>query len=176
MTRFASQMSTIAFASFVTFAVAAVPGCDPARAATTTITSVTVVPAKVVVMATPTRWVAMRWAKTQAGKPYVYGATGPRSYDCSGLVMTAYRHAGRHLPHNTEAMLGSGKLIRVSKSSVRWGDLAFFGTGHVELWGHWLNKAKTRGVTFGAHHSGTVLSARSFNSAYYGPTAYYRVR
>ena len=90
--------------------------------------------------------------------------------------MRAYQHVGKNLPHNTSAMLGSGRLVRVSKSQVRWGDLVFFGTGHVELWGHWTNRAHTRGVTFGAHHSGTRISYRSFNSAYYGPTAFYRVR
>lgn len=118
----------------------------------------------------------MRWAKTQAGKWYRYGGSGPSTYDCSGLVMRAYQRVGVNLPRTTGGMLGSSKLVRVSKSNVRWGDLVFFGRGHVELWGHWTNRAKTRGVTFGAHHSGTRISYRSFNSAYYGPTGFYRVR
>lgn len=174
MTSSVLKMSTIALATSVSLAVFTIPGSDTARAATPAIvTTVTVVPAKAVAQKSGT---AMRWAKTQAGKPYVWGADGPGSYDCSGLVMAAYHHAGKSLPHNTGAMLGSGKLTRVSKADVRWGDLVFFGSGHVELWGHWTNKAKTKGVTFGAHKSGTRISYRSFNSAYYGPTAFYRVK
>lgn len=167
------QMFTIVLAASVSFAVITVPGSDTALAATPASISTTVMPAKAV--ASVTRWTAMRWAKTQAGKPYVYGADGPGSYDCSGLVMAAYHHAGKYLPHNTQAMIASGRLVRVSRSSVRWGDLAFFGTGHVELWGHWTNKAKTRGITFGAHHSGTVLSYRLFGPGW-SPTAFYHVK
>jgi cell wall-associated NlpC family hydrolase len=174
MTRFALKVFTIALASFTTFSALTVPASDTARAATPALVStVTVVPAQI---SASKRWTAMRWAKTQAGKPYFYGGVGPNSYDCSGLIMKAYQKVGKSLPHNTGAMLASGKLMRVSKTTVRWGDLVFFGSGHVELWGHWTNKAKTRGVTFGAHKSGTVISYRSFNSAYYGPTGYYRVK
>lgn len=173
MTRLALKVFTIALASFTSFSAFTAPGSDTARAAAPALVStVTVVPAKAVAQKSHT---AMRWAKTQAGKPYVYGADGPSSYDCSGLVMRAYQKAGKSLPHNTGAMLASGKLTRVSKSSVRWGDLVFFGTGHVELWGHWTNKAKTRGVTFGAHHSGTDISYRPFGPGYQ-PTAFYHVR
>ena len=131
-------------------------------------------------VATPKRHAAFRWAKTQAGKPYCSpgGNSGTRvqsCYDCSGLVGMAYRKAGISISGGTSNFLSSGKLRRVSKSQVRWGDLVFFGSGHVELWGHWTNSAKTRGVTFGAHKSGTVAGYRNFNAAYYGPTAYYRV-
>lgn len=137
-------------------------------------------PASIVKVATPKRHLAFRWAKTQAGKPYCSpgGNSGTRvqsCYDCSGLVGMAYRKAGISISGGTANFLGSGKLRRVTKSQVRWGDLVFFGSGHVELWGHWTNKAKTRGVTFGAHKSGTVAGYRKFNAAYYGPTAFYRV-
>ncbi len=172
MTRFAFKMSMLALAGFTSFSALNVPGSDTARAATRpTSIVVTVLPAKA---AAPVRWRAMHYALSQAGKPYVYGADGPGSYDCSGLVMVAYHHAGRSLPHNTGAMLGSGKLTRISRSQVRWGDLAFFGTGHVELFAHWTNKAHTRGVTFGAHHSGTRIGYRFFSPGW-SPTAFYRV-
>src|SRR5215468_5967502 len=57
----------------------------------------------------PRRLRAYRWAARQAGHPYVYGGTGP-GFDCSGLVMMAYRHAGVHLPRTTGGMLASSLL------------------------------------------------------------------
>jgi cell wall-associated NlpC family hydrolase len=110
---------------------------------------------------------AAHWAATQAGKPYVYGGIGPWGYDCSGLVYTAYRRYGFALPRTTYSMLGSWHLYRVYHP-VR-GDLAFYGSGHVEiLTGTW-------GVTFGMLHSGTVAGYHRWN-AYWHPTAFYRVR
>src|SRR5215467_10101735 len=66
---------------------------------------------------------AYEWATTQAGHPYVWGGTGP-GYDCSGLVMMSYRHAGINLPRTTYAMLASPLLVRVWRP--RMGDLAFY--------------------------------------------------
>ncbi|HEX7993437.1 MAG TPA: NlpC/P60 family protein [Streptosporangiaceae bacterium] len=108
---------------------------------------------------------AYRWAARQKGHPYVYGGTGP-GFDCSGLVMEAYRHAGIRLPRTTSGMLASRKLVRVIHP--RMGDLAFYGTGHVELFRRW-------GYTFGAHDSGTRVGLIHYG---YGwrPTAFYRVR
>src|SRR5215813_7761853 len=60
----------------------------------------------------PVRLRAYWWALSKKGHPYVYGGTGP-GYDCSGLVMMAYRHAGIHLPRTTYGMLASSLLIRV---------------------------------------------------------------
>lgn len=113
----------------------------------------------------PRRLRAYRWAARQKGHPYVYGGTGP-GFDCSGLVMEAYRHAGIRLPRTTFGMLASHKLIRVRHP--RMGDLAFYGSGHVELFRRW-------GYTFGAHDSGTRVSLVHYG---YGwkPTAYFRVR
>jgi cell wall-associated NlpC family hydrolase len=113
----------------------------------------------------PRRLRAYRWAARQKGHPYVYGGTGP-GFDCSGLVMEAYWHAGIRLPRTTYGMLASRKLIRVRHP--RMGDLAFYGTGHVELFRRW-------GYTFGAHDSGTRVSLVHYG---YGwkPTAFYRIR
>lgn len=112
---------------------------------------------------------ALNWALSQRGKPYVYGASGPGSYDCSGLVMRAYQHAGISLPRTTGGMLGSSKLRRTSHP-VR-GDLAFFGSGHVELY---TSGGMSAGVSFGAHHSGTTVGYRSYSS-YYHPSGFYHV-
>ena len=113
----------------------------------------------------PRRLRAYRWAARQKGHPYVYGGTGP-GFDCSGLVMEAYRHAGISLPRTTYGMLASRKLIRVRHP--RMGDLAFYGTGHVELFRRW-------GYTFGAHDSGTRVSLVHYGHGW-KPTAFYRIR
>src|SRR5271167_1644729 len=73
------------------------------------------------------------FAMRQHGKPYMWGGTGPSGFDCSGLVYAAYRAAGIMLPRTTYEMLDSWRLVRISKSHARPGDLAFFGDGHVEL-------------------------------------------
>ena len=113
----------------------------------------------------PARLRAYRWAARQKGHPYVYGGTGP-GFDCSGLVMEAYRHAGIRLPRTTEQMLASRKLVRIRHP--RMGDLAFYGSGHVELFRRW-------GYTFGAHDYGTRVGLVHYG---YGwkPSAFYRVR
>lgn len=121
---------------------------------------------------TPKRWTAMRWAETQAGKHYVYGAAGPSSYDCSGLVMRAYQHAGISLPHNTGSMLSSGKLVRTSHP--HWGDLAFFGSGHVELFDYWIRGGFE---SFGAHSSAhPIIGWRANHRPYYTYVRYYTVK
>jgi cell wall-associated NlpC family hydrolase len=108
------------------------------------------------------------WALKQHGKPYTWGGTGPSGFDCSGLVYAAYRARGIILPRTTYEMLGNWRLIRISKSQAKRGDLAFFGTGHVELyaWGD---------LTFGAAHTGTLVSYHRMN-AYWHPTMYFRLR
>ena len=112
------------------------------------------------------RAAVVNWAVTQRGKPYVYGAIGPNGYDCSGLVWTAYRRIRLTLPRTTYGMLGSWHLYRVS--SPRRGDLAFYGSGHVELYAH-------GNLTFGAHNAGTIVGWIAFGP-WWHPTAYYRVR
>ncbi len=80
------------------------------------------------------RTLVWRYALRQKGKPYIYGDDGPAGFDCSGLVYAAYRAAGIALPRTTYGMVGSWRLVRVSKSRAQRGDLAFFGTGHVEIY------------------------------------------
>lgn len=71
---------------------------------------------------------ALRVAAAQIGDPYVYGASGPNAFDCSGLTSYAYRVAdGKHLPHNSGAQQGSTR--RVSAAQARPGDLVFFHDG-----------------------------------------------
>ena len=80
------------------------------------------------------REAAYVWAYHHAaGHWYCWGGAGPSCYDCSGVVMAAYAREGIHFGRSTTAMLGSGRLIRETARQARRGDLAFYGTGHVEF-------------------------------------------
>ncbi|HUK70240.1 MAG TPA: NlpC/P60 family protein [Streptosporangiaceae bacterium] len=115
----------------------------------------------------PLRYSAYEYALQQYGKWYCWGGTGPSCYDCSGLVYAAYQHVHISLGRTTYDMLSSGLLTRISYAEARRGDLAFFGTGHVEL----FDRAN---ITFGAHDSGRRIGW-AWPNAYWYPTAYYRV-
>jgi cell wall-associated NlpC family hydrolase len=69
---------------------------------------------------------ALHDAESQIGKPYQWGAAGPNSYDCSGLVMWAYDQVGVHLDHFTGDQWNEG--AHVSRADLRPGDLVFFAT------------------------------------------------
>ena len=69
---------------------------------------------------------AVSLALAQIGKPYVWGASGPNSFDCSGLILYAWRAAGRSLPHSSRALYAS--TTRVSVNQIRVGDLVFYGS------------------------------------------------
>ncbi|NEA99888.1 C40 family peptidase [Streptomyces sp. SID13726] len=77
---------------------------------------------------------AVSYAYSKLGSPYVWGATGPNAFDCSGLIQAAYRSAGVSLPRTTYAQIDAGR--RVSRSELRPGDLVFFysGISHVGLY------------------------------------------
>jgi cell wall-associated NlpC family hydrolase len=67
---------------------------------------------------------AVQAALSQLGDPYVWGADGPSSYDCSGLMMYAWGKAGVSLSHSSKAQASEGR--RVSKSQLMPGDLVFY--------------------------------------------------
>ncbi|MER5459271.1 NlpC/P60 family protein [Streptomyces sp. NPDC002668] len=77
---------------------------------------------------------AVAYAYGALGKPYVWGATGPNAYDCSGLTQSAWRSAGVSLPRTTYTQINTGE--RVSRSQLAPGDLVFFysGVSHVGLY------------------------------------------
>lgn len=76
---------------------------------------------------------AVAYARAALGKPYVYGATGPGSYDCSGLTQAAWRAAGISIPRTSGAQWSG--LTRVSASAVQPGDIVVYnGAGHVALY------------------------------------------
>jgi len=78
--------------------------------------------------------VALRYALSRRGYPYVWGAAGPRAFDCSGLVVWSFAQEGISLPHYTGNLWNSG--MHVSRSELQPGDLVFFyqDLGHVGIW------------------------------------------
>lgn len=111
------------------------------------------------------------WAQLQKGKPYIWGGSGPRGFDCSGFVGGAFRQAGIRLPRTAEAMrLWAHKnAFRVKPSEARPGDLVFTDTwrgpnhaGHVMVVynpaNHTSWEARHAGIgvyhytDFGSHH------------------------
>lgn len=68
--------------------------------------------------------IALRYAMEKRGDPYVWGAVGPNSFDCSGLVVWAYAQEGISLPHYTGDLWNSG--MHVSRDQLQPGDLVFF--------------------------------------------------
>jgi cell wall-associated NlpC family hydrolase len=82
------------------------------------------------------RSTAARIAQSRVGSPYRWGATGPRSFDCSGLVTWAYRKAGHRLQGRTSYELHR-RGMRVPRSRLRRGDLVYTwdrGLGHVGIY------------------------------------------
>lgn len=85
----------------------------------------------------------MAWASSQHGKPYVFGANGPNSWDCSSFSRTAWSKAGVNLPRTAQAQrdwLASGNGTRVPPGQEKPGDLVFWNSylgrsriGHVVL-------------------------------------------
>jgi peptidoglycan DL-endopeptidase CwlO len=73
---------------------------------------------------------AVAAALTRVGSPYVWGAAGPTTFDCSGLVVWAYAQVGINLPHYSGAQMLA--TTRISASQLQPGDLVFYGPGGSE--------------------------------------------
>lgn len=72
------------------------------------------------------------FALRQVGKPYVFAADGPDSYDCSGLAKAAYAAVGVSIPHQTGGIVKLGRPV--SRSDLAPGDLVFPSSGHVAIY------------------------------------------
>ncbi|MFE9173441.1 C40 family peptidase [Streptomyces kebangsaanensis] len=70
---------------------------------------------------------ALRIAASKKGAPYQWGATGPRSFDCSGLTLYSFKKAGKKLPRTADQQYN--KTRHISAKSRRAGDLVFFHSG-----------------------------------------------
>jgi peptidoglycan DL-endopeptidase CwlO len=92
---------------------------------------------------------ALRAAATQLGKPYVWGATGPGSYDCSGLTSWAFKRAGVTLPRSSSQQANIGRAV--SWDEMQPGDLVFYYSpvSHVGIYagdGTFINAPQTGDV------------------------------
>lgn len=78
----------------------------------------------------------MNFAYSQLGKPYGFGKIGPDSFDCSGLVQSAYKEAGIEISRSTSSQIREGS--KVNKNELKIGDLVFLnmstGYRHVGLY------------------------------------------
>jgi cell wall-associated NlpC family hydrolase len=143
-------------------ATALAPPTD-ASAATTSATAPSASRQQKVLRATS---VALR----QIGDPYRYGAEGPRSFDCSGLVTYSYQKAGIKLPRTSSAQ--ARRAHRIPKSKLRRGDLMFFRDGggvyHVAMF-----LKRTKGHVVMVHSPGSgqrVRRDRPWTSSWFAGT------
>ncbi|MFZ4515516.1 MAG: NlpC/P60 family protein [Acidimicrobiia bacterium] len=94
---------------------------------------------------------AIAFAQAQIGKPYVYAAAGPNSYDCSGLTMRAYQSAGIDMPHYSGAQYA--RFTKVPLDELLPGDLLFWGPGGSRHVGLYVGS----GLMIHAPYTGTVV-------------------
>jgi cell wall-associated NlpC family hydrolase len=104
--------------------------------------------------ATSAATIAVRVALEQVGKPYQWAGAGPNSFDCSGLVMYAWAHAGVALPHYTVSQYED--TTRISRSQLQPGDLVFYDTGDGAEPGH-VTMYIGNGQIVTADEPGTVI-------------------
>jgi cell wall-associated NlpC family hydrolase len=76
--------------------------------------------------------VVVAFARAQVGKRYVWATDGPNTFDCSGLVVAAFRLLGMGLPHQTGGLAGRGRPV--SRGELQPGDLVFPASGHVGIY------------------------------------------
>ncbi|WP_255950976.1 C40 family peptidase [Streptomyces odontomachi] len=97
-------------------------------------------------------------AQTKIGSPYVYGATGPSSFDCSGLTSWAYAQAGVSIPRTSQAQANAGTRI-YSASQLKVGDLVLFYSdlSHIGLYAG-------NGQILHAPHTGANVRYESLNA------------
>jgi cell wall-associated NlpC family hydrolase len=102
-------------------------------------------------------------ALSQLGKPYQYAAAGPNTYDCSGLTMWAFAHAGISLPHSSQAQFDIGQPVGLG--DLQPGDLVFYnedGTiGHVGIY-------VGSGNMIDANHTGGWVGVRPLYAGFAG--------
>ena len=107
------------------------------------------------------------YAKTLLGKPYVWGAQGPNSFDCSGFTYYVFKNkAGITLPRNSAVQSKYGTYV--SRSNIKAGDLLFFDTngsnnGAVSHVGLYIGN----GQMIHASYSQRKIVTVSINNSYY---------
>lgn len=105
---------------------------------------------------------ALAFARAQIGEPYVWGAAGPSSWDCSGLVMRAWAQGGIDLPHYSVAQYEESTPI--SFGDLRPGDLVFWGTTDSPSSIHHVALYAGNGMIIQAPHTGADVDEVSMYS------------
>jgi cell wall-associated NlpC family hydrolase len=102
---------------------------------------------------------AVAFAYAQLGKPYVWGATGPDSYDCSGLMFAAWESAGVSMPRDTYGEWAS--LPHIPLANLQPGDLILYnGESHVAMY-------VGNGYIIDAPHTGAVVEKLPESTSWY---------
>lgn len=103
---------------------------------------------------------AVAFARAQIGKPYIFGATGPGGYDCSGLTQAAWKAAGVSIPRTATAQMQG--LSAVPGSSAQPGDLVFFygNSSYVDHVGLYIGN----GMVIHAPHPGSSVEIVAVSS------------
>jgi len=99
---------------------------------------------------------ALQTAFAHMGNPYVYGAAGPNSFDCSGLTMFSWNAAGVSLPHSAEEQYAVTR--HVSRAEIQPGDLVFFGSPI-----HHVGMYSGNGNMIDAPETGEVVTIKSID-------------
>lgn len=113
---------------------------------------------------------AFHIGEDQKGDPYVWGATGPSAFDCSGLTSYAYGRAGLSLPRTAAAQ--SGAVRHISRSQMHRGDLVFFSSGgHVYHVGLFAGRRHGTDYVLHAPHPGaSVRTEAIWTSSWFAGT------
>jgi peptidoglycan DL-endopeptidase CwlO len=108
----------------------------------------------------PVARAAVRWALAQLGDPYRWGATGPDTFDCSGLTSSAYRAAGVGIPRVSRAQWGAGPHVAVA--NLLPGDLVFYADNPADpATIHHVGLYIGNGLMVHAPHTGDVVRVAS---------------
>jgi peptidoglycan DL-endopeptidase CwlO len=129
------------------------------RSTTTTTTTTSPSPTPVAAVPSAAGAIAVQAALSKIGAPYVWGATGPDSFDCSGLVVWAYRQAGVSLPRTSRDQFAA--LRPITREELRPGDLVFAGSPTVHHVGIYIGD----GMIVHAPYTGSTVSVRSMERA-----------
>lgn len=158
VTKYKKLLATLSYQAREAYLTAANPGVSTAQQ-TKTFTGVSNI-------SSAAARKAVQFALDQIGKPYVFGAAGPSTYDCSGLTMASWAAAGVSLPHSAAEQYNYG--THVSFNELQPGDLMFFYTpiSHVTIYAG-------DGMMVSAPETGenvTLIPATTFGSDYVGAT------
>jgi cell wall-associated NlpC family hydrolase len=117
-------------------------------------------------------YLAPLWAflAAQLGKPYLWGGTGPDSWDCSGLMMVAWAQVGLRLPRTAAQQYHDTQAAAVPLTAIQPGDLVFWGAGTADSIEH-VAIYIGNGQVLDAPHTGTVVQIQPiWTDGLYGVT------